>query len=278
MDPIRGGPFDQILANIDRSRRVDRETIYSVGPFTLCWDYARPTLGSTVFTATDVRRLIRCANEAPPWGSIATNELLVEWSELEWILERVPRLTPAVSEAGLTISTNPLLIKRFDTNAGRAPALVDAEIEIVDPDSDPRELLAAWPFMDPHASAVLPRTADMVLEAIRLEAASVSEVLVEAKMQSRALGGASEGVVRLEGRIIAAGMHERSLDDAEITSLAVLPPFRRRGFGTALASALAADAFDRGASLVFVESAPEAATMYERAGFQMVGAIGRAAF
>jgi GNAT superfamily N-acetyltransferase len=276
MDPMREGPFDQILENIDRSRRGDRETIFSVGPFTLCWDYARPTLGSTVFTASDVRKLLRCANEEPPWASMATDELLVEWDELEWIVERVPRLAPAVSDAGLMVSTNPLLIKRSDTNAGRVPALVGAEIEIVDPDSDPRELLAAWDFMDSHAP-VPPRTADTILEEIRLTAASISEFEVGSKMENRALGGAGEAVVRFEGRIIAAGMHERSLDAAEITSLAVLPPFRRRGFGTALAAALAADAFDGGANLVFVESAPEAATMYERAGFQTIGAIGRAA-
>jgi GNAT superfamily N-acetyltransferase len=275
MDPRREGPVDQILANIDRSRRGDRETTFSVGPFTLCWDYARPTFGSTVFTASDVRKLVRCANEEPPWGSIPTNELLVEWSGLEWIVERAPRLAPAVSGAGLTVSTNPLLIKRSDTNAGRVPALVGTEIEIVDPDSDPRELLAAWHFMDSQ-TPVPPRTADVTLEQIRLAAASVTEFEVGLKMENRALSGASEAVVRLDGRIVAAGMHERSLDAAEITSLAVLPPFRRRGFGTALAAALAADAFDGGADLVFVESAPEAATMYERAGFQLIGAVGRA--
>lgn len=179
-------------------------------------------------------------------------------------------------QAGLTVRTNPLLIKRSDTTAGRIPAPIGAEIEIVDPDSDPRELLAAWDFLDGQAP-VPPRTAEATLEEIRLAAASVSEVWVESKMQSRALGGASEAVARLEGRIIAAGMHERTRDVAEITSLAVLPPFRRRGLGTALAAALAADAFDGGANLVFVESAPEAPTMYERAGFQLIGSIGRAA-
>lgn len=268
--------IDQILANIDRSRRSYGETTFSVGPFTLHWDYARPTLGSTVFTTSDVRRLLRSANEEPPWASITTNELLVEWGGLEWIIERVPRLAPALSEAGLTVSTNPLLIKRPDTKAG-FPALIGAEIEIVDPASDPRELLAAWHFMDRQAP-VPPRTAAMTFEEVRRAAASLSDFEVELKMEGRALGGAGEAVVRLEGRIIAAGMHERSLDDAEITSLAVLPPFRRRGFGTALAAALASDAFDGGANLVFVESAPEAATMYERAGFQKIGAIGRAAF
>jgi hypothetical protein len=40
---------------------------------------------------------------------------------------------------------------------------------------------------------------------------------------------------------------------------------------------VSAIAFDTGVNLVFVESASEAVTMYERAGFQRIGAIGRAA-
>jgi ribosomal protein S18 acetylase RimI-like enzyme len=181
-----------------------------------------------------------------------------------------------VTEAGLTISTNPLLIKRSDTDAGSGLALLNAETEIVDPDSDPRELIAAWRFLGPVGSAPT-RTAKKTLEQIQLAAASVSKDEVAGKMQDRAASDAGEAVVRFEGRIVAAGMHEPCNDVSEITSLAVLPPFRRRGFGSALAEALAADAFDDRVDLVFVESASAAVKMYERAGFQQIGRIGRAA-
>ena len=277
MDPTREDAFDRIVAHIDRSRRSWNSPTFVVGPFTLYPDYARPALGAAAFTESDVRELLRCANEEPQWASIATNVLLVEWNELEWIVESVSELAPAVSQAGLTVSTNPLLIKRSDTDAGSGPAPIDAETEIVDPDSDPRELIAAWRFLDPVGSAP-PRTAGQILRRIRRTAASISDDEVAREMRNRAAsGGYGEAVVRFQGRIVGAGMHEPFLDVSEITHLAVLPSFRRRGFGTALAAALAAQAFDNGVDLVFVESAPQAATMYERAGFQLIGAIGRAA-
>jgi ribosomal protein S18 acetylase RimI-like enzyme len=276
MDQVPEEAFDRILELIDRSRRTwDGSTTSQIGPFTLDPEYARPTLGATSFTESEVRELLRCANEEPQWASIATNAFLVEWNELEWIVERVPALAPAVSNAGLAVSTNPLLIKR-PTEAGPGPVPIHAEIEICDPESDPRELIAAWKFLDPHPSAPT-RTPRDALEQVRLATASVMEDEVATWVRNRTDSGVRETVVRFRGTIVGAGMHEPFAEGSEITNLAVLPRFRRRGFGTAVAAALAADAFDNGVDLVFVESSPVAVTMYERAGFQQVGSVGRAA-
>ena len=277
MDPMREDSIDQILANIDRSRRVDRGNVFSVGPFTLCWDYARPTLGSTVFTASDVRNLLRYANESrrgTRWLRTSSS-----WSGMSWngSSSALPRLAPAtcprqVSRFGRTHSSASAPAPLRWT-ASRAP--LGAEIEIVDPDSDPRELLAAWHFADATGPAPL-QSPEGVLDGIRRVAASLSEDEVATWRRHHADAGSGQVVVRSQGRIVALGMHEPSAEVSEITSLAVLPPFRRRGFGTALAAALAADAFDRGKDLVYVESAPEAAELYVRAGFQLIGSIGRA--
>ena len=276
MDPMREDAFDRILAHIDRSRRSNGATTCAVGPFTLYWDYARPTIGTTVVATSDVHDLLRRANEDPPWASIARNKLLVEWDELEWIAERHPELAGVVSDAGLAVRTNPVLIKYADAITKTASITpIGAQAEKVGANSDPRELLAAWRFADATGPAPL-QSPEGVLDGIRRVAASLSEDGWRHGgdiMPTRAPARSSCGP---QGRIVALGMHEPSAEVSEITSLAVLPPFRRRGFGTALAAALAADAFDRGKDLVYVESAPEAAELYVRAGFQLIGSIGRA--
>ena len=276
MDPMREDAFDRILTHIDRSRRSNGATTCAVGPFTLYWDYARPTIGTTVVATSDVHDLLRRANEDPPWASIARNKLLVEWDELEWIAERHPELAGVVSDAGLAVRTNPVLIKYADAITKTASITpIGAQAEKVGANSDPRELLAAWRFADATGPAPL-QSPEGVLDGIRRVAASLSEDEVATWRRHHADAGSGQVVVRSQGRIVALGMHEPSAEVSEITSLAVLPPFRRRGFGTALAAALAADAFDRGKDLVYVESAPEAAELYVRAGFQLIGSIGRA--
>lgn len=59
-------------------------------------------------------------------------------------------------------------------------------------------------------------------------------------------------------------------DSADITNIAVLPAYRRRGFGAAVLSALAAYAYERGAQTVHLEvraSNAAAIALYTRFGF-----------
>jgi ribosomal protein S18 acetylase RimI-like enzyme len=264
----REDALDRITTHFDRSRRAE-QPVFESGPFTLYWDFARPTIGATRFTVEDVKTLVRQANEDPPWGSIHPNPWLVEWNKLVWLSDQVPDLTTVVRDARMGVYENPLLIKRARFDRPPPPADPDASWEIVGPDTDLRELEAAYQFADWPGMPPPSVTTEEGLALQRSRIASMPAV----DPQRRLDPSVGQVVVRYRGTIVAAGMHEPFGDASEITSLGVLPGFRRRGYGTTLANALAWDAFNRRVDLVFVESASDAVPMYERAGFQGVGAI-----
>lgn len=262
--------FGRIDAYVESYCRSMVDRIHDAGPFRLYPDYARPKPGATHFTSDDVGMLVALANENPPWASIDPHALIVEWNELEWIVEQSPGLTDAVSAAGLGVYDHPLLIEWALAEA-QAPAPPDVETEMVDPESDARELLAAWRFTD-SVGRPAKATEEETLERVRTYSASLSQREVDEWSSAHSDG---VGALRYRGAIVAVGRHEPFDVTSAITSLGVLPAFRRRGFGAALAEALARDAFANGVELVFVESSKEAAAMYEQAGFRLAGTIGR---
>lgn len=106
-------------------------------------------------------------------------------------------------------------------------------------------------------------------------AASFSEVL--------AMAGA-EGLIAIDGGSLVpsadspgpAGfvLWRRALDEAEILTLAVLPPWRRAGLGGRLLSRALADAQAAGAAWMFLEVAADnqaALALYRARGFETVG-------
>ena len=63
-------------------------------------------------------------------------------------------------------------------------------------------------------------------------------------------------------------------DEAEILTLAMSPPFRRRGVARALVEAAAAEAARKGAKALFLEVAtdnPGAIALYQNSGFERAG-------
>jgi ribosomal-protein-alanine N-acetyltransferase len=63
-------------------------------------------------------------------------------------------------------------------------------------------------------------------------------------------------------------------DQADVQTIAVLPPYQRLGVGSALLSDLLTEAARRGATAVFLEvraDNPPAQRMYERFGFERIG-------
>jgi predicted GNAT family acetyltransferase len=73
------------------------------------------------------------------------------------------------------------------------------------------------------------------------------------------------------GAVGGGGHHPRG-EVSEIVGVAVLPAYRRRGVAAALASLLAGDALDSGATTVFCSAeSDDVARVYERVGFERVG-------
>ena len=84
-------------------------------------------------------------------------------------------------------------------------------------------------------------------------------------------------VATLDGVPVASGSHQPTGGATEITGVAVLPAYRRRGLGTAVTAALVQDATERGVGTVFLSAgSEEVARVYERVGFARVGRVGAA--
>jgi ribosomal protein S18 acetylase RimI-like enzyme len=71
---------------------------------------------------------------------------------------------------------------------------------------------------------------------------------------------------------LAAGVLQRVGRVAEIAGIATLPLARRRGHGAAVTAALARQALDSGADLVFLSAgSEEISRVYTRVGFRRIG-------
>jgi GNAT superfamily N-acetyltransferase len=83
------------------------------------------------------------------------------------------------------------------------------------------------------------------------------------------LAGCAAVTVRLAGTGVSAGMYTAVRDGVtELTGIATLEPYRRRGLAGLVVATLAGLAFDSGADLVFLTTSDEHARgAYRRAGF-----------
>ncbi|MDO8606968.1 MAG: GNAT family N-acetyltransferase [Phaeospirillum sp.] len=94
----------------------------------------------------------------------------------------------------------------------------------------------------------------------------------------------TEGLIAVDGGSLRPGgtapgpaglvLWGRVLDEAEILTIAVLPPWRRRGLGGVLLRAAMDAAATAGAASMFLEAAADnvaAVTLYGRHGFERVG-------
>jgi GNAT superfamily N-acetyltransferase len=72
--------------------------------------------------------------------------------------------------------------------------------------------------------------------------------------------------------VVSVGTAQRAGDVVEIAGVGTLPTARRKGLGAAVTVALARDALDRGAKIVFVSAGSETiARVYEHVGFHRIG-------
>ena len=240
----------------------------AIGPFTLFvneghgWRYyARPTPGTTVFTAADVEA-VRARQRA-----------LSQPEEIEWVLERAPGVGHAVESGGMRWRAHPLMhLPREAFTSADAPA--DVELTLMPPHGDlaVTSAVASVAFAAGGTSVGIRDDAavDAAVDAADPETmASYRERLAE--------GFTVMAVAHLGSDAVAVGSYQPSEGIAEITGIATLPAFRRRGIGGALTTFLARDAFSRGVGTVFLSADDdEVARVYGRLGFVRIGSAGAA--
>jgi ribosomal protein S18 acetylase RimI-like enzyme len=219
-----------------------------VGPFTLFvaregWPYyARPRLGSdATYTTSDVRAVLARQHEL----DVPRN--------LEWVHETTPSLLAAVREVGMAVDECALLVL---DEAQPPPAVNGVTVRMLDP-TEPG-FAAARAAVDAGFSGrnqVRPGRVSNAIAA-RAEAGLLRMV----------------GAFDCDGQAIGGGSHSPRDGVSELTGIAVVPSWRRRGVGAALTAELTRDAQACGATTVFLSAASEAvARLYAGVGFVRVG-------
>ncbi|HEX7306542.1 GNAT family N-acetyltransferase [Lentzea sp.] len=171
----------------------------------------------------------------------------------EWVHETTPDLHDVAVEAGLEVLRAPLLV--------------------LDP--------AGLPEPHPHVRVLGTRPAEVsVVAELAFSSPGTARGEAGAAERDAALAGAAPASTRhrhavadLPGEgVLAVGTAQRAGDVVEIAGIGTLPAARRRGLGGAVTAALARDALDRGAELVFLAAgSAEIARVYERVGFRRAG-------
>lgn len=220
--------------------------VYDAGPWPL---YARPSLGMTEISPPDVTAVrARMRDLGVP-------------EAFEWVEETTPALRPAAVRAGLAVSDHPMLVL---TSAPNRPAAV-AEVRRVSVDDDmPPVLAAAALGFDQPGTAVGPvGLAELAQAAARRSAAEVA-----AERADLASGAAVRHAAWVDGAPVCTGRYAMIGGVAEIVGVGTLPAYRRRGLAAAVTAALAGDAVERGADIVFMSAGDDdVARLYRRLGF-----------
>jgi ribosomal protein S18 acetylase RimI-like enzyme len=266
-----GPDHRELLRRIDRYLdAVPRAVVRTegIGPFTLFvnegrgWRYyARPTPGATVFTPEDVHA-VRERQRA-----------LDQPEEIEWVTELSPGVGPAVEGAGMRPLGHPLMHLPLD---GFTPIEAPAGVEVmlVAPQGD----LALMNAVANIAFAA-PGTSVHLNDGSALDAAvaAADPDTIAFTRERLADGFTVMAMAKVEGDPVAVGSFQSTDGAAEITGVATLPGFRRRGIGAALTSYLASEAFARGVEVIFLSAdSHDVARVYGRLGFVTIGSVGAA--
>lgn len=239
-----------------------------IGPFTLFinegigWRYyARPRLGESVFEPEDVRAVIE------------RQRTLNQPRQFEWIEDVGPTVGTAIASCGLTIAPRPLLHLK-DSGFEPVPPPPDVQIRFAEPDDDLATMtaVAMIGFGSPGTGV-----GKAGIESLAQAAASIDSKTIEFA-RSRIAGRSTRlSVAFIGGDPVASGSHQPVDGQTEITGVACLPAFRRRGLGAAVTSALAVDAGENGVHTICLSAGDETiARVYERVGFRRVGTVAEA--
>lgn len=172
---------------------------------------------------------------------------------LEWVHETTPELLDAAVAAGMEVLQAPLMV--LDPEKLPEP---HPHVRVLDTRPVEVSVVAQLAFSSPGTA-----TGDVGV-------AERDAALAEATPMSTRHRHA---VADLPGEgVLAVGTAQRAGDVVEIAGIGTLPSARRRGLGGAVTAALARDAVERGAELVFLSAGSlDVARVYERVGFRRVG-------
>ena len=260
--------FRRIDAYLDAVPRFAVRT-EQIGPFTLFaneghgWRYyARPTPGETAFSREEVDAVLE------------RQRALDQPLEFEWMVDVSPGVGPACEQAGLAVHDMPLMhLPREQLRDATPPP--GSAIAFATPDDDLAMFTAvAVVGFGVHGTGRGAGGHDEVASAAR----AIDANTVEFTRGRIERGLTVVAVATIEGAPVATGSHQPIDAVTEIVGVACIPEFRRRGFGAAVAGALARDAFDRGVTTVFLSADDDdVARVYARLGFVEIGRMGAAA-
>jgi GNAT superfamily N-acetyltransferase len=228
--------------------------IARIGPFSLFirsdqgWPfYARPALGETQFTATDVERV-----------RARQRELGIP-EAFEWVSETTPGLRAAAEAAGLAVVDHPLMVLQSRISDLHTPG-VEVRLATADDDLPLLDAIARVAFRNPGTAAGPAGLVDAL------------DVVVQDSGAPEVRQAPSHTLIALvDGQPVGVGRHQPLGSVTELVGIAVLPAYRRHGIGAALTHRLVEDAQASGVRTIFL-SAGDAATshIYERVGFETV--------
>jgi ribosomal protein S18 acetylase RimI-like enzyme len=251
---------------LDTAPRV-ASRVETLGPFTVFagtgpWPYyARPTPGRGLAVGTDDVVAV-CARQRELRTAVA----------FEWVVELAPGLGEAVAAAGLEWNAMPLLVLEQAVAAVPVPG-VSTRVLTADDPALPAAVAAidvgfGTPGTAPGPGDVAER--DAALAATR-DGLEFRRGLIRDGHMVWVVAETAEGP-------IAGGAAVPRGAVAELTGIATLPAWRRRGVGAMVTAALTQAAAAVGAETVFLSASDDAvARVYERAGFRRVASVGEAA-
>lgn len=235
-------------------------TVEAIGPFTLFVStaafpyYARPAATAVEIGPADVAAV-----------RARQRELGVP-EAFEWVDELRPTLAGVLRAAGMAVYRLPLMVHRGGV---RPPVSPDVRVRLLT--ADDVDLPAVQAAIGLGFTS--PGTAVGPVGDRERDAAEITSAEVHASTRRRiadgevAVAGAFVG-----GGAVGGGSHSPRSDVSEITGVATLPAYRRRGVGTAVTVRLTADAYRRGVRTCFLSAGSAGiAQIYTRAVYHRVG-------
>ncbi len=247
---------------------------------------AVPRSAATVEEFGSLRLFVRTAESFHPWyarpsgtGPVAADDLravLARQHErgqprsLEWVAGRPDGVEEVARAAGLTLHRHPLLVARTDELLPFAP---QADVRLLGPGDDLARVEAIADVGFSHGGTAI---GEVGVEALD-QAAETDPARLVLRRTRVAQGRPTVVAAYVDGEPVARGGHTLVDGVSEITGVATLPAYRRRGLGSAVTAVLAEDAVRRGARLLWLSASDDTvARVYSRLGFREVGLCGAA--
>ncbi len=184
----------------------------------------------------------------------------------EWVEELRPELTALLRSTGLVVHRLPLMVHRGGDAPSVPPEVLIRMLTADDADLPSVQTAIGLGFTAP-GTAVGP-----VGEDERRAAETVAVESHEALRRRIAAGAVALAGAFTTAGAVAGGSHSPRGRVTEITGVATLPAYRRRGIAAAVTAGLTSDAHRRGVRTCFLSAgSPAIARVYTHAGFSRVG-------